>query len=745
MKHKEGLSPKAYEVIDGLKYPPFVSPDENIAEFTGKAVLIGALIGAVFGAANAYLGLKVGLTVSASIPAAVMAVAIFKILGRGTILETNMVQTVGSAGESLAAGVIFTVPAFFLWGLSPEKSELVLISILGGMLGVLFMIPLRLFLIVKEHGKLPYPEGTACAEVLVAGQGDASKAKVLFAGMGLGGLYQFLMSKETFGLWTKEPEAHVPGYEGAVIAGEITPELLGVGYIIGPRIAAIMLSGGLLGWFVLIPLFTMLGQHVTVPIFPETSIPLKDMGAWQIWSKYIRYIGAGGVAFAGIFALVKSVPVIIESFAAGLRGMSSGGQVRVRTQADLPMKLILFGSLFLACAIAVFLGNTVFESMIMTAVTSAILIVVFSFFFVTVSSRIVGLLGSSSNPVSGMTIATLILTCLLFMLAGLHELANVKVAILTVGAFVCIAAAIAGDTSQDLKTGFLVGATPRKQQLGEFVGVIAAGLTMGLVMYALKDQITSGALSAPQANLMKLVIDGVIGGDLPWALVISGVFIAMIVELLGINSLAFAVGLYLPMSLSVPIMVGGLIRFWVDWRAGRTVKGTQNVETAREAGVLYCSGMIAGAALIGLILAVMIGPRDSNTVLANIGQTLKRPGVVLNAKVSGQFQNNGEVVSNNFIPQHWSQFSDGEDLGIDLKEAPNSLPAEKIYNIKFISEEGKTYEMVLTHGRWDRTYIYADKEGLSKSSLHENSVIAGVLAFLILALSLVWVVRPQKA
>ena len=733
MKNKDRLSPKAYEVIDGLEYPPFVGPEENIAEFTAKAMIIGALIGAVFGAANAYLGLKVGLTVSASIPAAVMAVAIFKIMGRGTILETNMVQTIGSAGESLAAGVIFTVPAFFLWGLSPAKSELVLISILGGMLGVLFMIPLRRFLIVREHGKLPYPEGTACAEVLVAGQGEAGKAKVLFAGMGIGGLYQFLMSKETFGLWTKEPEAHVPGYPGAIVAGEITPELLGVGYIIGPRIAAIMLAGGLLGWFVLIPLFTMFGQHISSPIFPETTVALKDMGPWQIWSKYVRYIGAGGVAFAGIFALIKSIPVIVESFTAGLKGMGSGGKSTLRTQNDLPMRFILFGSLGLACAIAVYLGSTVFDSMFLTAAVSAVLIVVFSFFFVTVSSRIVGLLGSSSNPVSGMTIATLILTCLLFIFAGLDNLPDVKVAILTVGAFVCIAAAIAGDTSQDLKTGFLVGATPRRQQMGEFVGVIAAGLTMGLVMYALKDQITSGALSAPQANLMKLVIDGVIGSNLPWALVLSGVFIAMLVEMLGINSLAFAVGLYLPMSLSTPIMAGGLIRMWVDRRAN-SKKEKEGIESSREAGVLYCSGMIAGAALIGLLLAVMVGPRDNHPFLANTAQLLKRPGVVLVAKTPGEFKQDGQIVKK-FIPQNWQDFASSESTDSPLK---------KDVNLEFHPKDGVVSKINFKQGRWDRNYIYADSEDIKRSTLHENAVSMGVLAFLILSLSLMWVVRPQK-
>ena len=370
--------------------------------------------------------------------------------------------------------------------------------------------------------------------------------------------------------------------------------------------------------------------------------------------------------------------------------------------------------------------------MFLTAAVSAVLIVVFSFFFVTVSSRIVGLLGSSSNPVSGMTIATLILTCLLFIFAGLDNLPDVKVAILTVGAFVCIAAAIAGDTSQDLKTGFLVGATPRRQQMGEFVGVIAAGLTMGLVMYALKDQITSGALSAPQANLMKLVIDGVIGSNLPWALVLSGVFIAMLVEMLGINSLAFAVGLYLPMSLSTPIMAGGLIRMWVDWRAN-SKKEKEGIESSREAGVLYCSGMIAAAALIGLLLAVMVGPRDNHPFLANTAQLLKRPGVVLVAKTPGEFKQDGKIVKK-FIPQNWQDFA---------SESTDS-PLKKDVNLEFHPKDGVVSKINFKQGRWDRNYIYADSKDIKRSTLHENAVSMGVLAFLILSLSLMWVVRPQK-
>jgi putative OPT family oligopeptide transporter len=391
-EEQKTLSPKAYAVMDGKDYPPYVPASKDMPEFTFKAVIAGMIIGAVFGAANAFLGLKVGLTVSASIPAAVMAVAIFRIFRGGSILETNMVQTVGSAGESLAAGVIFTIPALFMWGLEPDQMEIVLMAILGGTMGVLFMIPLRKFLIVKEHGKLPYPEGTACAEVLVAGQGDLSKAKALFWGMGLGGIYQFLMNSKTFGLWSKEPTTHIHGFRGAEIGGELTPELLGVGYIIGPRISAIMLAGGALGWLVLIPLIYLFGDHLTVPILPETTMLIKDMSPGTVWSRYIRYIGAGGVAFAGIFSLIKSIPVILESFKAGISGIGKGVQEEARTQRDLSMKTIGGIVVGLILAIWFFLFSGVFSSSVAGAFIAAFLIVLFGFFFVTVSSRIVGLL-----------------------------------------------------------------------------------------------------------------------------------------------------------------------------------------------------------------------------------------------------------------------------------------------------------------------------------------------------------------
>ncbi len=641
MSQKDKLSPKAYEAIDGKDYPSFISPGESPDEFTRKAIIIGILVGVIFGAANAYLGLKVGLTVSASIPAAVMAVAIFRIFFKqGTILETNLVQTIGSAGESLAAGVIFTIPAFFIWGLEPSKLEISVIAIVGGTIGVLFMIPLRRYLIVKEHGKLPYPEGTACAEVLVAGQGDISKAKTLFQGMGIGALYQMLMHSRLFGLWSKEPATHIPGFKGSEVGAEVTPELLGVGYIIGPEISAIMLSGGIFGWLVLIPLICLFGEHCSSPIYPEMTNLIKDMGPGQIWSRYIRYIGAGGVAFAGIFSLIKSIPVIVSSFRAGFSQLGkNSAEAAVRTDLDLPMSVILGGALSLTAAATIFLNLTIFHSIALSA-TAGILIVVFGFFFVTVSSRIVGLLGSSSNPISGMTIATLLLTCIIFLLAGMGGMPNVKIAVLTVGAFVCIAAAIAGDTSQDLKTGFLVGATPRHQQVGEFIGVVSSGLTMGFVMYLLKDGITTGELPAPQANLMKLVIDGVIGGSLPWNMVISGMFIALGVELLGINSLAFAVGLYLPLSLSVPIMAGGIIRWILERRTT-----DPDLEEKRETGVLYSSGLIAGAALIGVCIMVLMGIAEKSPGLL---EGISKPGIYVASSQITDVSINGQPLTGTF-------------------------------------------------------------------------------------------------
>ncbi len=593
-----GLPPQAYETLPGDQYRPYVGAREQILEFTPRAVLIGVVLGIVFGAANAYLGLRVGLTVSASIPAAVMAVAIFRIWG-GTILESNMVQTVGSAGESLAAGVIFTLPALFLWAredpaILVSVTQITVIALFGGMLGVLFMIPLRSYLISREHGKLPYPEGTACAEVQVAGDVGGGKARLLFAGLGVGAVYQALANPRGLSLWNESPSAPLPAK--AQIGGDFTPELLGVGFIIGPRIATIMFSGSALAWLVLIPVINAWGGNDVV--YPGT-VPMAELGSAEIWSNYIRYVGAGAVAFGGIATLLKSLPTMIESFKLGLGGIGGGGRATSRTQRDLSMRFVFTLAPLLAVALWLWPGVPV-------NLLGAILIVLFSFFFVTVSSRIVGLIGSSSNPVSGMTIAALLLTSLIWVGLGLNDgSAASKVAVLAVGAVVCISAAIAGDTSQDLKTGFLLGATPRSQQIGELIGVITSAAVMGGVLIVLNESYGIGGaeLAAPQANLMKLVVDGVLADTLPWMFVIVGMALAAVVEFgLRLPSLAFAVGLYLPVSLMTPIFVGGMMRRALTLRYAGPDGGGERLADQRERGVLFGSGLIAGAALVGVLI-----------------------------------------------------------------------------------------------------------------------------------------------
>jgi putative OPT family oligopeptide transporter len=619
-----GLPPEAYEKVPGDRYPPYVPARERIPEFTAKAVIVGIVLSVVFGAANAYLGLRVGLTVSASIPAAVMAVGMFRLLGRGTILETNIVQTVASAGESLAAGVIFTIPALLIWerqdpGVSVTVLEVSVIALLGGMLGVLMMIPLRGYLISKEHGVLPFPEGTACAEVQVAGQEGGSKAALLFQGLGIGALYQALANGRGLALWNEAPAVGLP--RKAEIGGDFTPELLGVGFIIGPRIAAIMFSGGALAWLILIPAIDAWGGTRTV--YPATA-PMNTLGSGDIWNSYIRYVGAGAVGFAGIVTLIKSIPTIVESFRLGFANIAPADAAAVpRTQRDIPLPVVV--GLTVLIALAIWLVPTVPVNAL-----GALLIVIFSFFFVTVSSRIVGLIGSSSNPVSGMTIAALILTSLIWVALGMNDgsVAS-KAAVLTVGAVVCISAAIAGDTSQDLKTGFLVGATPSLQQWSEMIGVAAGAAVMGFVLIVLNQSYgigTADGLPAPQATLMSLVIDGVLGGSLPWGFVIMGALIAAVVEFVFKQpALAFAVGLYLPVSLSTPILVGGLMRRALSrkWE-GETVPDvggggeapaqsdhpsaakSSMASDKREQGILFASGLIAGAALIGVLIGALI-------------------------------------------------------------------------------------------------------------------------------------------
>lgn len=593
------LSSDAYLEITGDKHRPYIGKREFLPEFTFKAIFTGMVLGIIFAAANAYIGLKVGLTVSASIPVAVMTVAIFRIIGKGNILENNMVQTIGSAGESLAAGVIFTFPALIIWGMKPELTKIFVFSLLGGLLGVLFMIPLRSLLISRQHGQLPYPEGTACAEVLIAGDKGGTEAQTLFMGLGIGSFYEFMMNG--LKLWNFRPSWDIPFYKGGKIIGEITPALLGVGYIIGPGISAIMLSGGALAWLVIIPLIMAVGEHSTRPIYPATIL-ISEMNIKDIWHYYIRYVGAGAVAFGGLITLIRAIPTILETFRTSLTKISNvDNKDEERTERDLPMLIVIAGAVFLSICLWLVLSFwTATEIPVVYNLSVAFLIVVFSFFFVTVSSRIVGLIGSSSNPVSGMTITTLLLTSLMFSLLGWTSDAHMVIA-LSVGAVVCISIAIAGDTSQDLKTGFLVGATPWKQQIGEFLGILTSAIFVGWIILRLHKGVGIGseALPAPQATLMSLVVKGVISGELPWKFVITGIFLAAIVELSGIRSLPFAVGVYLPLYLTTPIMAGGLIRYITEKRNKGSV-----LKTRRENGVLFSSGLIAGSALVGVGLAL---------------------------------------------------------------------------------------------------------------------------------------------
>lgn len=589
---QKGLPTGANGVKAGEKFTPYVPSNKVMPEFTALSIVLGILLSIVFGAANAYLGLKVGMTVSASIPAAVISMTIVRvILKRKSILENNMVQTIASAGESLAAGAIFTLPALFLWGETPSALTMTLITLAGGVLGVLFMIPIRRYLIVQEHGKLPYPEGTACAEVLLAGEEGGSGAGLIFAGGGLGLIYKFL--GDGLKLFPTEIETEISGFNEAAIGMDVLPALLGVGFIIGPKISAYMLAGAVLAWLGFIPMIAFIGSDLSSAVFPAADL-IKDLGYWGIWSNYIRYIGAGAVAAGGIISMVKSLPVMISSFRDAMKGfgVKASGEIE-RTDADLKGK-------FVTIAIIVIIVLMGVLPVIPVGIMGAILVAIFGFLFVTVSSRIVGLLGSSSNPVSGMTIATLLFTTIIMKATGASGKPGM-VAVLCVGAVICTAAAIAGDASQDLKTGYLIGATPWKQQLGEIIGVAASAVAIGFIMILLNNAYTFGSkeLGAPQATLMKLVIEGIMDGNLPWNLVFIGISSSIAFEVLGISSLPVAIGIYLPIHLSTPIMVGGLVKGALDL----FVKNSEENKARTENGILYSSGLIAGEGLMGIILA----------------------------------------------------------------------------------------------------------------------------------------------
>ena len=587
-------------------FQPYIPASQSPAEFTIRAAILGALFGLLFGASTVYLGLRAGLTVSASIPIAVLSISVLKRLGGSTILENNIVQTIGSAGESLASGVVFTVPALiFLAPYGPayfNYVQILLLAFAGGILGVLMMVPLRRALIVHEHGVLPYPEGAACADVLIAGERGGALAGTVFMGLGVGMLWKALSwILQLFRTAVGYSMARASFFPNATINVDISPEYMGVGYVIGPRIAGVMFAGGVLSWMVLVPMLSILGQYITVPFppVPASGLMLSQMSPGQIWSAYIRYIGAGAVLASGLITLARTVPTIISSFRESMKGLgaSGGAATRLRTERDMPLSIVLGGTL----ALAIFLvavprlptwGNPL----------AAVLTVLFGFFFVSVSSRITGLIGNSSNPISGMTIATLILTCTIFVALGWTGDRYAPIA-LCVGAVVCIASAIAGATSQDLKTGFLVGATPVYQQVGLVIGVCVSALVIGFTTLYLNQVmgIGSQSLPAPQATLMSTIIKGLLSQNLPWGLVLCGVSVSIVLELCGVRSLSFAVGSYLPIATTAPIFAGGVVRWLVERKTGSAQ------ESDISSGTLFSSGLIAGGSIAGIIYAVLYG------------------------------------------------------------------------------------------------------------------------------------------
>ena len=614
-------------------FKPYISADKVLPEFTVTSILMGIILAVVFGAANAYLGLKVGMTVSASIPAAVISLGVIRvIMKKNSILESNMVQTIGSAGESLAAGAIFTMPALFLWAeegkiAMPGYLEITLIALFGGILGVLFMIPLRKALIVEEHGILPYPEGMACAEVLLAGEEGGSNASTVFAGMGLGAAFKFIVD----GLKIVPSDITTPnikGYAGQ-IGVEIYPALIGVGYICGPSISSYMFAGGIIAWLVLIPAVVFFGGSVDFATLGNTGLAGQTIaevyeanGASAIWSNVIKYVGAGAIATGGVISLLKSLPLIIKTFAGAMKSLkNTSGGTNVRTDRDMKMPVVL--GIILIVIILIWLVPSVPVSLL-----GAFLIAIFGFFFATVSSRMVGLIGSSNNPVSGMAIATLLISTFVLKATGNTGMAGMTGAI-AIGSIICVIAAIAGDTSQDLKTGFIVGATPAKQQVGELIGVVASGFAIAGVMSLLNKAwgFGSAEIPAPQATLMKMIVEGIMDAKLPWVLVFMGVFLALALEVLRVPVMPFAIGLYLPIYLSCGIMVGGVIRLFLDKKKEAEAKKKEMISN----GTLYCAGMIAGEGLVGILMAVLaIIKVGDNSIAAIIGGLFNLSGAAGN-------------------------------------------------------------------------------------------------------------------
>lgn len=606
--------------MEEKKFQPYVPADKVVPEFTVFSVVLGALLAIVFGGANAYLGLRVGMTVSASIPAAVLSMgAIRFIFKRDSILENNMVQTIGSAGESVAAGAIFTMPALFMWAAEglcdmPSVVEIGLIALCGGVLGVLMMIPLRSALIVQEHGKLGYPEGKACAEVLMAGEEGGSRASTVFWGLGIAAVYKFVT--DGLKLFPSEVEYGIDAYKGSAVGVDVLPALAGVGYICGPRISSYMFAGSTLAWFVLMPLITLFGSDLVIyPADVSVAELWATGGTGAIWGKFIRYIGAGALAAGGIISLIKSLPMIVRTFTAAFKSYGKGAAGTLRTEQDISMKVVLAVCLLIAVFMWLFPAIPV-------SFLGSLIVLVFGFFFATVSSRMVGLIGSSNNPVSGMAIATLLISTIALKASGSTG-SEGMVGAIAIGSVICIIAAIAGDTSQDLKTGFLLGATPKKQQYGELIGVCVSAVAIGAILYLLNAAWGFGTdeLGAPQAMMMKMVVEGVMGGKMPWTLVFTGVFLAVVIEILGLPVLPVAIGIYLPIHLNAAIMLGGLVRLFVEKRKYASEKEKSD---SIQSGILYTSGMIAGEGVVGILLAMFAVAKVNTDIsdkvnLGNIG------------------------------------------------------------------------------------------------------------------------------
>ncbi len=589
--------------MEKKSFSPYVATEKNIKEFSLRSILLGILLGVVFGVGNAYLGLKIGTTISASIPAAVLSMAILRSCFKHvTILENNMVQTIAAVGEGLAAGVIFTVPALFFLGSEPSNFKIFQLAMLGGILGILLMIPLRRFVIVKEHGILPFPEGTACAKILIAGEKKVAHAFTAIWGIVVGAIYKFFISG--LYLWNETVDVTLKFFSSTKFSMDCTPSLLGVGYIIGARISAIMFAGGIIGWWVIIPLIKTFGS--TSVIYPAT-VPISTMGADDIWSNYVRYIGAGAVALGGIMSIFKILPIIKNTFIQGFKELARGfkKEHKERVDQDISLSWLIIG------ALAIIFYLWISPSFSLNFVT-IILIAVLGYFFVSVTSITVGLVGSSSNPASGMTITTLLITCLIFSAFGWTERIYL-IAAITMSCVVNVAITLASTTSQDLKTGYILGATPRRQQIAEIIGLVIPAFAIGGTLYLLNKAYGFGTpkMPAPQATLMYLIAKGVINHQLPIVLVVIGIVLGIVMEIMRIPTLAFAIGLYLPLSLSSPMMLGGLVRMYVKWK-------TKDY-AAEEQGILASSGLVAGDACMGVILALLtvlnIVPASGNGIL----------------------------------------------------------------------------------------------------------------------------------